>query len=187
MFQEYFDLYKTHSQKYGPKTAIFLMVGVFYELYEIQNVETGETRCNVKEIADILGFQFSIKKDVEPGHNGLVAGFPDYVMHKWAGRLTSANWTVVVVDQIKDARGKVKERKVSRIISPSTHIENITSTDTPYVITLYFQQHNTAPSFGASILDLTTGSTRTYSGVANGHSDIWTADDPAHCRFWPFQ
>jgi DNA mismatch repair protein MutS len=179
MYKEYIELYKTYTQKYGPKTAIFLMVGSFYELYDIQNNETGETECNVKEIVDYLGIQLSTKKgDFSEGCDGLFAGFPDYVLHKWAGRLTSAGWTVVIVDQIKDARGKVKERKVSRILSPSTHIENTTSTDTPYVITLYFQQNtNEAPSFGAGVLDLTTGSTHTYSGKANGRPDIWTTDD----------
>jgi DNA mismatch repair protein MutS len=178
MYQEYIELYKTYTQKYGPKTAIFLMVGSFYELYDIQNIETGETQCNVKEIVDYLGIQLSTKKgDFSEGCDGLFAGFPDYVLHKWAGRLTSAGWTVVIVDQIKDMRGKVKERKVSRILSPSTHIENTTSTDTPYVVTLYFQQTIGAPSFGAGALDLTTGTTATYSGVANGRSDIWTADD----------
>ena len=177
MFQEYVELYKTHTQKYGPKTAIFLMVGSFYELYELQNQDTGECKCNVKELVDFLGCQVSIKKDVEPGWDGLVAGFPDYVMHKWAGRLTTIGWTVVIVDQVKDMRGKVKERKVSRILSPSTHIENTTSTDTPYVATLYFQQNGMAPTFGAGVLDLTTGSTHTYSGQANGRPDIWTADD----------
>ena len=177
MFQEYIELYKTYTQKYGPKTAIFLMVGSFYELYEIQNVETGETRTNVKEIVDFLGCQVSIKKEVEPGHDGLVAGFPDYVMHKWAGRLTTAGWTVVIVDQVKDARGKVKERRVSRILSPSTHIENTTSNETPYVVTLYFQKVSNTITFGAGALDLTTGSTITYSGTANGNTDIWTADD----------
>ena len=178
MYKEYIELYKTYTQKYGPKTAIFLMVGSFYELYDIQNIETGETECNVKEIVDYLGIQLSTKKgDFSEGCDGLFAGFPDYVLHKWAGRLTSAGWTVVIVDQIKDTRGKVKERKVARILSPSTHIENTTSTDTPYVVTLYFQQNGGAPSFGAGALDLTTGTTATYSGVANGRSDIWTADD----------
>jgi DNA mismatch repair protein MutS len=179
MYKEYIELYKTYTQKYGPKTAIFLMVGSFYELYDIQNTETGETECNIREIVDYLGIQLSTKKgDFAENCDGLFAGFPDYVLHKWAGRLTSAGWTVVIVDQIKDMRGKVKERKVSRILSPSTHIENATSTDTPYVVTLYFQANNqTAPTFGAGALDLTTGSTHTYSGVANGRQDIWTADD----------
>jgi DNA mismatch repair protein MutS len=179
MYSDYTEFYNTYTQKYGPKTAIFLMVGSFYELYDIQKIETGETRCNVKELVDLLGFQVSVKKDVEPGHIGLVAGFPDYALHKWAGRLTSIGWTVVVVDQIKDSRGKVKERKVSRILSPSTHIENTTSTDTPYVATLFFNQTTStaSPHYGAGVLDLTTGSTSTYSGITNGHTDIWTADD----------
>lgn len=179
MYEEYIKLYTEYTQKYGPKTAIFLMVGSFYELYDIQNTETGETKCNVREIVDYLGIQLSTKKgDFAPNEDGLFAGFPDYVMHKWAGRLTSAGWTVVIVDQIKDLRGKVKERKVSRILSPSTHIENTTSCDTPYVFSLFFQQQNSqSPIFGAGSLDLTTGTTITYSGSTNGRSDIWTADD----------
>ena len=179
MYKEYLDLYQRYTRQYGPRTAIFLMVGSFYELYDIQDVETGETQANVRDIVDLLGIQLSNKKgDVGQGKDGLFAGFPDYVLHKWAGRLTSAGWTVVIVDQIKDARGKVKERKVSRILSPSTHIENIAATDTPYILTLFFEQGNqVAPQFGAAVLDLTTGTTRTYSGKAAGRPDLWTADD----------
>ena len=179
MYKEYEELYKQYTQKYGQKTAIFLMVGSFYELYDTQNVHTGETQCNVKEIVEHLGIQLSVKKsESEDDFDVLFAGFPDYVMHKWAGRLTSAGWTVVIVDQIKDMRGKVKERKVSRILSPSTHIENTASNETPYVLTIYFEERQgIAPLFGVATLDLTTGTTITYSGVANGRSDIWTADD----------
>ncbi len=178
MHHEYIALYKTYTQKYGANTAIFLMVGSFYELYDIQDTETGETEANVREIVDHLGIQLSKKGDMGKGKEGLFAGFPDYVMHKWAGRLTSAGWTVVIVDQIKDMKGKVKERKVSRILSPSTHIENTSSMETPYVITLFLEESaQKAPLFGAAVLDLTTGTTRTYSGVAQGRADIWTADD----------
>ena len=178
MYKEYIELYQTYTKKYGQKTAIFLMVGSFYELYDIQDQETGETQANVRDIVDLLGIQLSNKKgDVGQGKDGLFAGFPDYVMHKWAGRLTSTGWTVVIVDQIKDGRGKVKERKVSRILSPSTHIEQTNSLETPYVTTLYFEPGQGAPLFGAATLDLTTGTTRTYSHVANGRADTWTADD----------
>jgi DNA mismatch repair protein MutS len=178
MFTEYIELYHRYTQEYGTKTAIFLMVGSFYELYDIQDTETGETQANVREIVDLLGIQLSSKQaDLGKGKNGLFAGFPDYVMHKWAGRLTSAGWTVVVVDQIKDMKGKVKERKVSRILSPSTHIENTSATETPYIVTLFFESTHQAPKFGAAVLDLTTGTTRTYSGRATGRQDMWTADD----------
>ena len=179
MFNEYIELYQRYTQQYGSKTAIFLMVGSFYELYDIQDTETGETQANVREIVDFLGIQLSSKQaDLGKGKDGLFAGFPDYALHKWAGRLTSAGWTVVIVDQIKDMRGKVKERKVSRILSPSTHIENTSATETPYVVTLFFEStQQQAPLFGAAVLDLTTGTTRTYSGRATGRHDIWTADD----------
>jgi DNA mismatch repair protein MutS len=179
MFNDYIELYQRYTQQYGPKTAIFLMVGSFYELYDIQDTETGETQANVREIVDFLGIQLSSKQaDLGKGKDGLFAGFPDYALHKWAGRLTSAGWTVVIVDQIKDMRGKVKERKVTRILSPSTHIENTSATETPYVITLFFESiSQQAPQFGAAVLDLTTGTTRTYSGRATGRHDIWTADD----------
>ena len=179
MYKEYAELYQTYTQKYGPKTAIFLMVGSFYELYDIQNNETGLTTCNVREITDYLGIQLSVKKaDLSEHCDGLFAGFPDGAVHKWAGRLTSAGWTVVVVDQEKDVRGKVKARKVSRILSPSTHVEHMSSTDTPYIVTLYFHaQPGQPPACGAGALDLTTGTTRTYTGQATGRPDLWTADD----------
>lgn len=179
MYDEYIELYNTYTKKYGKNTAVFLMVGSFYELYDIINTETGETKCNVREITDILGIQLSSKKkDFGKNHDGLFAGFPDYVMHKWAGRLTSIGWTVIVVDQVKDSKGKVKERKVSRILSPSTHIENIQNNETPYIMTFYFQGVvNQVPHFGAAILDLSTGTTHTYLGKASGRPDIWTADD----------
>jgi DNA mismatch repair protein MutS len=177
MYQEYIELYQTYTKKYGPNTAIFLMVGSFYELYDIQDQETGQTQANVREIVDYLGIQLSTKKG-EQGKDCLFAGFPDYVMHKWAGRLTSTGWTVVIVDQIKDIRGKVKERKVSRILSPSMHVEHTSSIDTPYSATLYFQSYaEHPPLLGAAILDSTTGTTRTFSGSARGRPDIWTADE----------
>ena len=181
MFKEYIVFYKQYTQTYGPKTAIFLMVGSFYELYDILDTTTGKTVCNIREIVDHLGIQLSHKKgEFGPHEDGLFAGFPDYVLHKWAGRLTSSGWTVVIVDQHKDMRGKVKERKVSRILSPSTHIENISANETPYVLTVYFHQSsasNTPPHFGAGLLDLTTGTTLTYSGQSQGRPDLWTADE----------
>lgn len=180
MFEEYIAFYNTYTQKYGPKTAIFLMVGSFYELYDILHTDTGKTECNVREIVDYLGIQLSSKRgEFKENEEGLFAGFPDYVLHKWAGRLTSAGWTVVIVDQHKDMRGKVKERKVSRILSPSTHIENTPACETPYILTIYFDQTSTQypPYFGAGLLDLTTGTTMTYSGQTQGRPDLWTADE----------
>ena len=65
IYNEYIDLYKKYTQKYGSKTAIFIMVGSFYELYDTQHKHTGETQTNICEIADFLGIQISIKKSAK--------------------------------------------------------------------------------------------------------------------------
>lgn len=179
MYSEYQTLYSDYSKQYGRKTAIFMAVGSFYEIYGIQDPETGDINNNAREIADFLGLQLSVKKgDVPDGKDGLFSGFPDYALHKWAARLTANGWTVVVVDQVKSATGKVLRREVSRILSPSTHIEAMPSTETPYLTTIYFQEATTTPpSFGVATLDLTTGTTLTYTGLAAGRPDVWTVDD----------
>jgi len=176
MYEEYGKFYTEYTKKYGSRTAIFLMVGVFYELYDIQDTESGLTLYNVREITDFLGIQLTIKKDLkaESGKQGLFAGFPDYTLHKHAGRLTMNGWTVVVIDQVKDKKGKVLDRKVSRILSPSTHVEAMPATETPYLTLLVFEP---SLKFGLATLDLTTGSTTTYSSQATGHGDLWNADD----------
>ena len=178
MYEEYGKAYQTYKAKYGSKTAIFLMVGAFYELYDIQDRLTGETVFNVKEVCDFLGIAVTLKKDLPKGHEnavGLFAGFPDYTLHKHAGRLTANGWTVVVIDQVKDEKGiKVLRREVARILSPSTHVEAMDQFQTPYLTVLIFES---ALHFGLATLDLTTGTTMTYHGQGQGHTDVWTADD----------
>ncbi len=137
MYDEYIRFWRQYTGEYGPKTAIFLQVGSFYELYDIQ-APNGQTQMNVKEIVDFLGIQLTIKKDdFGDGSVGLFAGFPDYVLHKWAGKLTAAGWTVIVVNQYKDKHGKVTERKVARILTPATHIEALSTAESPTIVALW--------------------------------------------------
>ena len=178
MYAEYEEFYKAHQATYGPKTVVFMAVGSFYELYCYQDKETGICTNNTRDIADMLGLQVSIKKGETSKADGVVAGFPDYALHKWAARLTAAGWTVVVVDQIKNAAGKVQRRVVSRILSPSTHVEAMPANETPYLTAIYMTGGDASPpAFGIATLDLTTGTTHTYSGTAAGRADVWTADD----------
>ena len=185
MYEEYGKAYQTYRAKYGAKTAIFLMVGAFYELYDIQDRLTGETVFNVREVCDFLGIAVTQKRDLPVSQVGLLgtfskspiglfAGFPDYTLHKHAARLTANGWTVIVIDQVKDEKGiKVLRREVARILSPSTHVEAMDQFQTPYLTVLVF--HNL--QFGLATLDLTTGTTMTYFGQGQGHTDVWTADD----------
>lgn len=165
MYKEYYELWSRHTAEFGPKTTIFLMVGSFYELYDIQDAD-GRTKMNVKDVVDILGIQLKVKRGDAPGGcDGLFAGFPDYVLHKWAGKLTGAGWTVVVVDQVKDRSDKVVERRVARILSPGTHLEALGGHEAPTIVAVWMA----ASVWAAATFDLSTGSTYVASGsVAPG-------------------
>ena len=161
MYEEYGAFYKKYKALYGPKTAVFLMVGTFYELYDRRDPETGLTQNNIQEVTDLLGIQLTVKKaDKEPG-DPLFAGIPDYTLHKHAARLTATGWTVVVVDQVREG-SRIVRREVSRILSPATHIEAQGASTTP-ILTALYQGHGSF--WGLASLDLTTGTTTTYQGA----------------------
>ena len=184
MYKEYRELYEKYRVQYGEKTAIFLQVGSFYELYDSQDPLTGVTKCNSRDIVDYLGIQLTYRRgDGERWEgnawDGLFAGIPDHSLHKWAGRLTDAGWTVVVVDQVKDASGRVMRREVARILSPGTHIENANGAESPTAAAIWFDAmglDTAAPRFGIAVLDLTTGVTQTASGATQGDIGTWTSD-----------
>ncbi len=183
----YKDIWTQYTDQYGSKTAVFLQVGSFYEFYDLQDPRTGEAKMNVKEIVDFLGIQLTIKKAQGPSlgsslnYDVLFAGFPDYVLHKWAGKLTAAGWTVIVVNQYKDRNGKVSERKVARILTPATHIEALSGSDAPIVAALWIVPSvSAAPQYGAATFDLSTGSTYTTSGQMRGTADAYSSDELLH-------
>jgi DNA mismatch repair protein MutS len=181
MYPEYRAFYEKYREVYGDNTAIFLQVGSFYELYDSINPLSGESTCNCREIVDHLGIQLTIRKgDGETGHDGLFAGIPDHSLHKWAGRLTAAGWTVVVVDQVKDSAGRVQRREVARILSPGTHIEAATSDAGATIAAIWLEASACSPSgslsYGAAVLDLTTGITHTTAGQTKGEMTSWTSD-----------
>lgn len=193
MYEEYAKSYRHYSAKYGPDTVIFLLVGKFYELYDRED----QLATSMKRAAELLGIQVKVKQgDAPGGANGLFAGVPEQSLHKYATMLTRENWTVVVVDQVKDAKGAVTERRMARILTPGTHIEAAT-TDAMYMTGLWLEDavwgSREAPTFAAVALDLTTGQLMTYEGAATGKEGSWTADDayhffqvhpPRECTIW---
>ena len=169
----YYTLYKTHSAKYGKNTSIFLEVGKFYEMYDTIQAD-GYARTSMQRAVEILGIQMSYKEN-----NDLFAGIPEQSLHKYASLLTKAGWTVVVVNQVKNAANKVLERKVSHILSPGTHIESF-SCDSSFLATLYLEATKDAPKFAISALDVSTGRCISFSGKLEGKYDSWNFDRLLH-------
>lgn len=189
MYDRYIQEYRAHSSLYGSKTAIFLLVGSFYELYDIPDPATGEVKTSMPRAVEILGIALKIKKkDAPKGLDGYFAGFPQSHLHEYAAKLTRENWTVVVIDQVKDGKGKVESRGVARILSPGTHVEAIHTGDAAYLGGLWLEPAPwteaglaagtpAAPSFAAAAVDLSTGAVHTFEGAARGRRDLWTSDD----------
>jgi DNA mismatch repair protein MutS len=183
MYARYIKEYKHYEAKYGPNTAIFMLVGSFYELYDIP--EEGEYQTSMKRATDILGIANVEKKgDAPGGKNGRFGGFGVAQLHKYGAMLTRENWIVVIIDQQKDDKGKVTAREVVRILSPGTHIE-ASQSDSLYLAGLWLDagvwtDERAAPAAGAVALDLTTGAVRTFDTNCAGRRDAWSSDTLLH-------
>jgi DNA mismatch repair protein MutS len=181
MYTEYIKHWKHYSNIYGAQTALFMMVGKFYELYDILDKTTGEGQTNVKQAVEALGITLTTRKDEGPQkEDTYFAGFPEQSLQKFAAMLTRDGWTVVVCDQTKNEKGKVEGRPVARIFSPGTHIETAGG-EAPYLAGVWMMETEfQAPVFAAAVLDLTTGKIVSYEGKAQGGSEMWSADDLVH-------
>ena len=177
MYEEYLSNYKVYAAKFGQKVGIFLMVGIFYEMYDVRNPD-GTTNTSFNELVELLGLNVSIKKGDGPGGlDGLVAGIPDYSVHKWAGKLTQLGWTIVLIDQVKNAAGKVIKRNVERILTPGSHIEAVSSSDMFLTFVTVSSVVSGAPHLAVTSLDLTTGHLHVFETQAQGSDLTWTSND----------
>ena len=154
------------------------MVGIFYEMYDVMDPETGTGKTSFSQLIDLLGLKVSIKKGEGPGGlDGLVAGIPDYSVHRWASRLTQLGWTVVLIEQVKNIQGKVVKRNVERILTPGTHVEAATSED--LFISFVSLEENTkgAPYIAMTTIDLTTGHLHVFDSQTQGSEEAWTSNE----------
>jgi len=123
MYNKYYEVWTAYVKTYGPKTAVLYQVGGFFEIYDIENLTTGATRSNIRELADVCQFSLStapISKDEQ----SLFGGFPEHALPKYEKILVGAGFTVVVVTQKKGASGSVESRTVDHISSPGCFVEN---------------------------------------------------------------
>ena len=121
----YFKHFDEHVAKSGPKTAILLQVGVFFEVYDSVDKETGQARTNVQTLAELCGCTVEPKPSTDSTKTRLFWGFPDYTLPKFERILVAAGYTVVVFIQNKDATGVVESRTLDHIASPGTFWDGV--------------------------------------------------------------
>jgi len=118
MYGLYLKHYLDASAKYGPKTAIFLQVGGFYELYDTLVVATGAWKANCERLAEICSLTPAPNVSDNPAFECYCWGFPLAALEKYRAILLAAGYTVVTVVQQKSATGDVSRRVIEDISSP---------------------------------------------------------------------
>lgn len=120
MIQEYFDIYNEKVKEYGENTCILYENGAFYEVYQIDNEY--EKVGNASTISKILNDMKYTSKIIGKISVNFI-GFNTSCLDKFLPMLLSANYTVILVNQLEDAnnrssKGNLK-RGVTKIYSPS--------------------------------------------------------------------
>lgn len=120
MIQEYFDIYNEKVKEYGDNTCVLYENGAFYEVYQIDNEY--EKIGNASIISKILNDMKYTSKLIGKITVNFI-GFNTSCLDKFLPMLLSANYTVILVNQLEDAnnrssKGNLK-RGVTKIYSPS--------------------------------------------------------------------
>ena len=118
-----------YAETYGPRTALLYQVGGFFEIYDTENLTTGTTNANIRQIAELcqLSLTEHLVSDLSQGQKQtLFGGFPVDALPKFEKILVVAGWTVVVVVQKKGRTGLVEDRVVDHISSPGCFADQAT-------------------------------------------------------------
>ena len=171
--QTYFDLQRYFEEKYGHDTVVFMEIGTFYEVYEVNNDD--EQIGKAKEIAELLNIQLTKKnKSIieNSDKNPLLAGVPAVSFERYLNRIIQEQkYTVIVVKQ-KGNPPKIS-RYIAQIVSPGTNFDHIIDNDDNYIVSILVDKYKEMYSIGYSAIDVTTGKTWLYET----HS---TSEDPSY-------
>ncbi len=155
----YFELQEYFESKYGKNTLVFMEIGTFFEIYEVNNNELKIGKA--KEIAELLNIQLTRKNKniVENSiQNPLLAGVPTVSIERYLSRLINTQkYTIVMVKQ-KGVMPNV-QRYVSNIISPGTNFEYQTEAVETNLVSLTIDENQGIFSAGYAAIDVTTGKT----------------------------
>ena len=175
--QSYFELQAFFEDKYGKDSVVFMEIGTFFEVYEVNNdeIEIGKA----KEMAELLNIQLTKKnKNIieNSDKNPLLAGVPSVSFDRYLSRLIAEQkYTIVVVRQ-KGNPPKIS-RYISQIVSPGTNFEHIVDNDDNYIVSLLVDKHRGIYTVGYSAIDVTTGKTFLYETHGTSEDPSYALDE----------
>ena len=174
LYDDYANYTEEYTKQYGAKTVVFIEVGHFFEIYGVHN-ERETSGANMQEIGALLNIQISRKnKNIleNSRENCLMAGFPSLSLKKYLDVLVQYNYTCVIVEQIGE--GANIERKVTQVISPTTYIDEIRTSDAKLLMVVYLEivsdwkiQNKKRVAFGVATVDLSTSRTSVFENYVD--------------------
>jgi len=175
--QTYFDLQRFFENKYGKDAVVFMEIGTFFEVYEVNNDE--EQIGKAKEIAELLNIQLTKKnKNITENSdkNPLLAGVPAVSFERYLSRLIQEQkYTVIVVRQ-KGNPPKIS-RYISQIVSPGTNFDYIIDNDDNYIVSLLVDKYKGIYNVGYAAIDVTTGKTWLYETHGTSEDPSYALDE----------
>ncbi|WP_428738472.1 MutS-related protein [Sulfurimonas sp.] len=175
--QTYFELQELFEKKYGIDTVVFIEIGTFFEVYEVNNDEMQIGKA--KEIAELLNIQLTKKnKNIveNSDKNPLLAGVPAVSFERYLNRLIQEQkYTIIVVRQ-KGTPPKIT-RHISQIISPGTNFDHIVDNDDNYIVSIVVDRYKDIYSVGYSAIDVTTGKTWLYETHSTSEDPFYALDE----------
>lgn len=177
MYRKYHEVWSTHAAKYGAKTALLYQVGGFFEIYDTENLATGTTQANIREVAELcqLSLTQHMVDDAGSQLQTLFGGFPVDAVGKFEKILVSAGWTVVVVVQRKGLTGAVEDRVVDHISSPGCYVDS--SVKERRLVGCVLESMSDGPAalrrlhWAVAALDIATGGIWFAEGAGSGNPD----------------
>jgi DNA mismatch repair protein MutS len=186
--KHYFQIYEEYSKKY-PKIALFYELGGFYEMFGIENDQ--ENIGNLTKITQDLDIALTRcnKKILENSwDNPLFAGFPSYAVEEYIKKLIKLDYNVIIFSQYDDPNNNNKKiRKLDRIVSKGTYIENIENVDANEIMLVYIVEtiHKDIQvlNIAISTIDVSTGKSRCYYIGEEVNDAIYISTKIIHTSF----
>jgi len=173
----YFDLQQRFEQKYGSDTVVFMEIGTFFEVYEVNNDEMQVGKA--KEMAELLNIQLT-KKNKNIVENSLknpfLAGVPSVSFERYLNRLIQAQRYTIVVIRQKGVPPRLS-RFIGQIISPGTNFDHSVDNDDNYIVSLLVDRHKEIYTIGYAAIDVTTGKTWLYETYGTSEDATYALDE----------
>ncbi len=164
-YDYYMRLFGHYKNIYGDKIAVFVQNGSFYECYGMETEDTKEG--NLTEVLDIINLKMG---NCTHKSGAFMGGFQPAYLEKYGPVLLDHGYTVIIAEQKgKDPATNCFLRDVTKILSPSTYLDDFTLTNSKkqknkVLLTAYFEfnKKNHLIMISMASIDLSIGHNVVY-------------------------